>query len=37
LSALPGRFRIVKRMSLSNFSGGFYEKLYVIKSTGPRH
>jgi 4-amino-4-deoxy-L-arabinose transferase-like glycosyltransferase len=36
LSALPARYHVVKRIIVSNFGGGFYEKLYVIKDTGLR-
>ena len=36
LSALPARFHVVKRITPSSFGGGFYEKLYVIKSTETR-
>ena len=37
LGALPAQFHVTKRIILSNFGGGFYEKLYVIKNTGARH
>ena len=36
LSALPARFRIVRRITYSNFAGGFHEMLDVIRDTG-RH
>ena len=35
LNALPARYHVVNRIIVSNFGGGFYEKLYVIKNTGP--
>jgi hypothetical protein len=37
VNALPARFHVVKRITYSNFAGGFYEKLYVFKDTGSQN